>query len=313
MKKIFGFYLSFLLAFLSIQAAFASDEQAIEEVVMRGSSLKRSAGIEDLWAVDATDAIDRGCAKYAMASDSQTWAATSSSAKITICDFEKNRNMLDCVYSGLLNVLTEEELNYVSETHIKLVNGEIQDCSILDPYIRKINFLCYYEEDLDISHLFPFTNEFFSQFPNLEEIKIKTNQSQVPENLFHGLPHLKVVEIRGNNIETLPTDLFKQNNQLLEFDMLSDSFRGVDDPKFFRNFPLIEVLRMTVHRPDVIWHPPNDICTHNKHLVNMDLGRGSGSGSSRTPSSCCTRERLKMFTSYNSTKYEEKGCSSIRD
>ena len=283
---------------------------------MRGSSLKRSAGIEDLWAVDATDAIDRGCAKYAMASDSQTWAATSSSAKITICDFEKHATMLSCVYRGLYDVLTEEEFDYVDETHTKLTNGEIQDCSILDPYLHKINFLCYYEEDLQelgISHLFPFTNEFFAQFPNLEVVRIETNQSQVPENLFHGLPHLKVVEISGDNIETLPTDLFKQNNQLLEFDMLGDSFRGVDDPKFFRNFPLIEALGMPVTREDVIWHPPDDICTHNKYLVNMDLGRGVGSEFSRTPSSCCTRERLKMFTSYNSTKAEEKGCASIRD
>lgn len=310
MKKIFGFYLSFLLAFLSIQVAFASDEQAIEEVVMRGSSLKRSVGIEDLWAVDATDAIEV-VQKYAMASDSQTWAATNN--KITICDFEKHATMLSCVYRGLYDVLTEEEFDYVDETHTKLTNGEIQDCSILDPYLHKINALCYYEEDLQelgISHLFPFTNEFFAQFPNLEAVRIETNQSQVPETLFHGLPHLKVVEIRGNNIEILPTDLFKQNNQLLEFDMLSDSFRGVSDPKFFRNIPLLEELGMPVHRPDVIWHAPDDLCTYNKHLVNIDLGRARDS---RTPSSCCTPRKLKIFEENGDTGTTRGDCASIRD
>ena len=234
-------------------------------------------------------------------------------AKMTLCDFDKTGPMIDTMFGSLYNVLTEEEFNYMDETYFKWRNGEIQDCSILDPYLRKINALTYHEEILQergISHLFPFTNEFFAQFPNLEEVYIETNQSQVPENLFHGLPHLKHVEIEGNNIETLPTDLFKQNNQLIYLDFFSDAFIGDIEPEFFRNFPLIQVLGMPVIRPDVTWHPPNDICTYNKHLINLDLGRARDS---RTPSSCCTRERLKIFTSYNGIKNIEEGCSSIRD
>ena len=224
------------------------------------------------------------------------------SAKMTLCDFDKTGPMIDSMFSSFYNVLTEEEFNYVDETYFKWRDGEIQDCSILNPYLRKINYLIYHEEILQergISHLFPFTNEFFAQFPNLERVRIKTNQSEVPENLFHGLPHLKFVEIRGDNIETLPTDLFKQNNQLLEFDFISDAFIGDIEPEFFRNFPLIQVLGMPVLKLDVVpWHPPDDICTYNKHLKRLSLGRGSGSGASRTPSSCCAPEWLERFRKY---------------
>ena len=129
------------------------------------------------------------------------------------------------MFGSLYYVLTEEEFNYVDETYFKLTNGEMQDCSALDPYIHKINALAYYEYEGDLD-LFPLTNELFAQFPNLEEVRIETNQSEIPENLFHGLPHLKHVEIEADNMSTLPTDLFKQNNQLIYLDFFSDAFIG---------------------------------------------------------------------------------------
>ncbi len=220
------------------------------------------------------------------------------SAKMAFCDFEKNPRMLDSMYDGLYYVLTEEELNYVSETHIKLANGEIQDCSILDPYLRKVNVLAYDEEELQelgISHLFPFTNEFFAQFPNLEEVRIETNQSEIPENLFHGLPHLKVVEIEADNMSTLPTNLFKQNNQLIKFVFLGHALIRDIEPEFFRNFPLIEDLSMVPRNLGegmATWHPPDDICTYNKHLKDLSLGSVY---TTRAPSSCCTPEWLERF------------------
>ena len=236
------------------------------------------------------------------------------SAKMTFSDFEKNPAMLSCAFGDLRNVLTEEEFNYVEETYIKLTNGEIQDCSILDPYLRKINFLCYYEDDmqeLGISHLFPLTNEFFAQFPNLEEIRIETNQSQIPENLFHGLPHLKVVGIEARNMSTLPTDLFKQNNQLIVFDFVGHALIRDIEPEFFRNFPLIEVLIMV---PDNLgegmatWHPPDDICTYNKHLKDLSLG---STYTTRAPSSCCTPEWLERFEKNGDpTKSVRRQCSN---
>ena len=220
-------------------------------------------------------------------------------AKMTLCDFDKTGPMIDTMFGSLYNVLTEEEFNYMDETYFKWRNGEMQDCSILDPYLRKINVLTYHEEDLQergISHLFPFTNEFFAQFPNLEEVRIETNQSEIPENLFHGLPHLKVVEIEADNMSTLPTDLFKQNNQLIGLEFISDAFIGDIEPEFFRNFPLIERLEMPIPGSDVAWHPPDDLCTYNKYLKILSIGAWSSS----IPSSCCAPEMLEKFIQYGS-------------
>ena len=125
---------------------------------------------------------------------------------------------------------------------------------------------------------------YLNNIPAIEIVGINVQTQKIPENLFHGLPHLKNVSIVGV-IEKLPTHLFEQNSNLERFVIKSDEFIGFTDSQFFRYIPNLEELTVTMPSSpsDVPFlELPEDFCDVVPSLVSFSRRRSV----SKAPRSC---------------------------
>ncbi len=213
---------------------------------------------------------------------------SSSFAKLSICQLPIG--MQDSIdWSLRENVLTEKEYNELIEKY------NTQGCSAFDPYLHRVDYIFYGSSEMNGESgkiALKLENKTLLHFPNLKGVTIRTDQSQIPETLLHGLPHLTYARIEGDNIETIPTKLFAQNPQLLEFRIHSKVFRGISDSEFFKQIPLVQVLGLVPAR-GVNGNWPDDLCDHNKWLNVLLIGYEDGVN--KFPSSCCYERQFQIF------------------
>ena len=189
--------------------------------------------------------------------------------------------MQEAISAGLVNSMSKKD--QWEEADELFLLFEEKGCSALKPYkVSQLTQLTYVEEfaDYPISE----ANDLFKQFPAIEIITVQVETQKIPENLFHGLPHLKEVFIFGI-IETLPIHLFEQNSNLEELNINSDEFIGFTDSQFFRYIPNLEELRVTMSSSPSDVPPvklPEDFCDVVPSLVSFSRRRSV----SKAPRSC---------------------------
>ncbi|XP_051557132.1 carboxypeptidase N subunit 2 isoform X2 [Myxocyprinus asiaticus] len=136
-------------------------------------------------------------------------------------------------------------------------------------------------QELEISgnsHLLTFKMQTFNKLTNLSRLSLNNNKISLDNDIFDPLQKLETLQLRGNNLSSLPNLLFHNLHNLLELDLSLNHVSSLS-ADIFQNNSRLRVLSL---QGNMISQLPEGIFSHldaledlnlrNNHIINLNPG-----------------------------------------
>ena len=111
-----------------------------------------------------------------------------------------------------------------------------------DDYIHQIKFSEFWVRFYDFEK-FQIANKHLKIYPDLKKVKMEKIYKQIPSDLFRGFNQLTNINLSGNQFIVLSKDIFKDQINLVEIDLINNALETLH-PETFRNCVSLKIINI---------------------------------------------------------------------